>query len=91
MSHTYASIVFGVLAAVAVHRYGEFHLNRLVQAALIVILLGATAGLIAKLEYNLMAPIVSIAIVLLLAQRGEQNRIGASFGGMSYLYCVINV
>ncbi len=84
VSHTYASIVFGVLAAVAVHRYGEFHLNRLVQAALIVILLGATAGLIAKLEYNLMAPIVSIAIVLLLAQRGEQNRIGAIFGGMSY-------
>ncbi len=84
ISHIYASIVFGVLAAVAVHRYGEFHLKKPVQAVLIVMLFGSAAGLITKLEYDLMAPIASIAIVLLLAQRGVQDRIGAIVGGMSY-------
>lgn len=84
VSHIYASIVFGVLAAVAVHRYGEFHLKKPVQAALVLILLGAVVGLFANLEYNLMAPIASIAIVLLLAQSGAQGQVGAIVGGMSY-------
>jgi peptidoglycan/LPS O-acetylase OafA/YrhL len=83
-TQTFASIVFGVLAAaVAIRRptlFTELR-SRLVLGAL---LIASVAGMAAGWTYELMAPFCSISVVLLLAIKGAQHPGGQFAGGMSY-------
>ncbi len=83
-TNIYASIVFGVLAAVVVKRYGSIHLRPSVRYTLFAITLAAFAGIVAGGTYYILAPIFSIGVVLLLAIQGTQNSLGTFLGGMSY-------
>lgn len=84
ISHTYASIVFGVLAAVAVNNHGDFHTKLSARIAIFTVLAASIFGIITGLDYWLMAPIAAIAIVLLLALKGKPHPWGVFVGGMSY-------
>ena len=84
ISRTYASIVFGVLAAVIVNNYGDFHTKLSAQIIIIFILIMSIFGIIAGLDYWLMAPIAATAIVLLLAIKGKSHPWCVFVGGMSY-------
>lgn len=80
----YGSIILGVLAAVAVSRYGDFHLDRRVQAACVAVLLACALGLASGGTFMILAPTFGAAAVLLLATPGKPSRIGTIAGGMSY-------
>jgi len=80
----YASIVFGVLSAILVDRYGPLHLTRTARAVLFICAGASAIGMAMGLDYVLLAPVCSIGIVLLLAVRGPQTWFGAVVGGMSY-------
>jgi peptidoglycan/LPS O-acetylase OafA/YrhL len=80
----YASIVFGVLAAVLHHHYPDFHTRTSVRAFLLLVV-GASVALFASaLPYPLVAPAPAIAVVLLLAVPGKKSFIGSLAGGLSY-------
>ena len=83
-SHIYASIAFGVLAAVVGDAYGAFHKHYLVRILAGAVVVGSAIGFIAGVDYDLLAPICAIAVVLLLAINGNQHSVGALAGGMSY-------
>lgn len=80
----YASIVFGVLAAVAVKRFGPVHQTTLGRVAVAIVALLSAAGLAAGLAYELIVPVCAVSIVLLLAYKGERRPLGVLVGGMSY-------
>jgi peptidoglycan/LPS O-acetylase OafA/YrhL len=84
LNDTYSSIVFGVLAAVIVHHHGAIHRQPLPIGILWGTTIVAALGLIAGLNYALIAPIFSIGLVLLLAIKGNPTPIGQFVGGMSY-------
>jgi peptidoglycan/LPS O-acetylase OafA/YrhL len=84
LTHTYAAIVLGVLAAVAVQRLGEIHLTWPGRATLAAALALAAAGLVLDIGYELTAPVAGLCVVLLLAMPGRRHPAGAVFGGMSY-------
>jgi peptidoglycan/LPS O-acetylase OafA/YrhL len=84
VSKTYASIVFGVLAAVAVNAYGPFHRHYLCRAAAAVVVAASAVGFIVGWDYELLAPPCAIALVLLFAITGNRHRFGELAGGMSY-------
>lgn len=83
-TNIYASIIFGVLAAVAVNQYGNFHEKTKVKLIFSLILIASMIGFYQHNNYEKIVPFAAISIILLLSQRGEQNKIGAIFGGMSY-------
>lgn len=81
---TYASIAFGVLAAVIFKTYGAFHKDyrcRIMAAAAVAL---STIGFVARANYELVAPVCAVALVLLFAVNGRQHSLGALAGGMSY-------
>ncbi len=80
----YASIIFGVLAAVSVNQFGNFHHNIKVKLVLGFILMAAIIGFYLDLNYEKIAPFAAVSIVLLLAQVGKKNKLGTIVGGMSY-------
>lgn len=80
----YGSILLGVLASVVVNRYGPIHLNNRVRYVLFATTLASIAGIVGGFNYGLLSPIFSVGVVLLLAIKGTQDRIGAFLGGMSY-------
>lgn len=82
--NTYSSIVFGVLAAVATHEFGEFHHKNSVKSVLAVVLLMCTYLLAIDFNYSKTTPIIAVTIILLLARNGKQTKLGAITGGMSY-------
>lgn len=84
ISRTYASIVFGVLAAVIVNNYGDFHTKWSARIFIIFILIFSIFGIIVGLDYWLMAPFAAITIVLLFAIKGKPHNLGVFVGGMSY-------
>ncbi len=85
ISHNgYSSIVFGVLAAIVANRYGPIHSRPSIRYALLGITLAALLGILANLDYDRLAPIFAVGVVLLLAMPGERNRLGPFLGGMSY-------
>jgi peptidoglycan/LPS O-acetylase OafA/YrhL len=84
LTDIYASIVFGVLAAVIVYNSGPMHRGRYAVMGLSVVAVLSAAGMLAGYSYPLLSPVLSVAIVLLLAIEGPQGAVGAIVGGMSY-------
>ena len=80
----YASIVFGVLAAVAVNEFGGFYEKILVKIVLSFILLFSIYAFTSLSTYLYVSPFAAVSIVLLLAVRGEKTKLGTIVGGMSY-------
>ena len=80
----YASIVFGVCAAVIASNHPGVLSDGRTRAALGLAGLIGVAGLAAGLPYERLAPVVAICIVLVLAVKGAQKRLGVLVGGMSY-------
>ena len=81
----YSAIVFGVFAAVMVHRYGAWHSGytaRLILCAAVFI--SGWVMITGMLPYQKIAPICSIAIVLALAVPAANSSLGTLVGGMSY-------
>lgn len=84
ITNQYASIAFGVLAAVVVFHHGDVHLTPAARWSVLGITATAALGMYAGFDYDLLAPAFSIGVVLLLAVNGPQNQIGKFLGGMSY-------
>lgn len=84
ITNTYAAIVFGVLAAVVVSRYGDVHISKLGRMASGIVLLLSAVGMVQGMSYVAIAPFAGVAIVLLLAIPAQQHPMGGLFGGMSY-------
>jgi peptidoglycan/LPS O-acetylase OafA/YrhL len=80
----YASIAFGVLAAVIADAYGAFHKHYLVRILAGAVVAGSAIGFVAGADYDMLSPLCAIAVVLLLAINGNQHPAGALAGGMSY-------
>ena len=81
---TYASIAFGVLAAVIAHAYGAFHKHNLVRVVAGAVVAVSAIGFLAGADYGILSPICAIAVVFLFAINGSQHPMGALAGGMSY-------
>jgi peptidoglycan/LPS O-acetylase OafA/YrhL len=84
VSKSYASIAFGVLAAVAAHTYGAFHTRYRFRVAAAILAALTAVGLAVGADYDRLAPVCAIALVLLLAISGKQHRFGEFAGGISY-------
>jgi peptidoglycan/LPS O-acetylase OafA/YrhL len=80
----YASIVFGVLAAVFASRHRAFHLGPRVRACFWVLTIVAGWFVIRNIHYEFAAPFCAVGTVLLLAVRGQRTEWGAFLGGLSY-------
>ena len=84
VSRCYASIAFGVLAAVVASHYGDFHTRRMSRLVALLIVSISIAGFFKHADYDLVAPACAISLVLLLAVRGKQHLGGELAAGMSY-------
>lgn len=84
LTNTYAAIVFGVFAATIATRYGSQHLTTVGRTILGISLMMTTVGFVLDINYDAIAPIAAITIVLLLAVPGRQHSFGQLVGGMSY-------
>jgi peptidoglycan/LPS O-acetylase OafA/YrhL len=84
LSTTYASIVFGVLAAVIMQKHGAFHRSDWTRIAAGLVVALCIFGFAAGMNYEFLAPICSIAVVLLFAVNGPQHPGGRFAGGMSF-------
>jgi peptidoglycan/LPS O-acetylase OafA/YrhL len=84
VSKTYASIMFGVLAAVVVNAYGAFHAHYRCRIAAGAVVALSALGLATGADYDLLAPVCAIALVVLLAIKGRRHPWGELAGGISY-------
>jgi peptidoglycan/LPS O-acetylase OafA/YrhL len=84
VTRTYASIVFGVLAAVIANTRGAFHDHYLCRIIAGIVVVVSALGFVTGIDNDLVAPVCAVAIVLLLAIKGERHRWGELAGGMSY-------
>jgi peptidoglycan/LPS O-acetylase OafA/YrhL len=84
VSETYASIVFGVLAAVIMNNHGAFQQSGWTRLAASLVAIMCAFGFAAGMNYESLAPICSIALVLLFAVNGHQHAWGQFAGGMSF-------
>jgi peptidoglycan/LPS O-acetylase OafA/YrhL len=84
MGKCYASVAFGVLAAVLANRYGAFYTHRICRIASGLIIAISIVCLLKHVDYDLIAPACALSIVLLLAIRGKRHPGGALAGGISY-------
>ena len=82
VTRRYEAIVLGVLAAVVVQRFGDWHLTVIGRVALVVIALASAVGM--ETSYESMSSVCAISIVLLLAIPGQKSSLGTVVGGMSY-------
>lgn len=83
-TQTYASIVFGVLSAVIVKKFGNLHLTLSARLTFVVIIILSIVGFTKQLDYMFIAPLCAISIVMLLTTQGKQTSLGVFVGGMSY-------
>lgn len=83
-SRQYASIVFGVLAAVIAHSNPGVFERVGVRILMGVGLLVSAAAMATHLRYLLIVPFFAICTVLLLAVPGKRRALGVIAGGMSY-------
>jgi peptidoglycan/LPS O-acetylase OafA/YrhL len=82
--NVYASIAFGVAAAVMAAKLGPVHLKLVSRLILACVAIGTACGMAAGWNYETLAPPFSIAVVLLLAKMGQPVWLGAIVGGVSY-------
>lgn len=80
----YAAIVFGVVAAIVAAKRTDFHLSSTSRVLLSAIVIAGSYGLAVDFQYEHLAPILGLCIVLLLAIPSAQHKFGSIFGGMSY-------
>lgn len=80
----YIAIVLGVLSAIVVRKWGPLHLSAAGRIAIGLVFAASVAGLVADINYTLIAPITGLCIVLLLAVPGQKTAVGTIAGGMSY-------
>ena len=79
----YAPISFGVLAAIAVKRYGPFYQKRAGLITVLAITLGSATAVIFGFG-ECLSPLMSIGVVMLFAVEGKRQVAGAFLGGLSY-------
>jgi peptidoglycan/LPS O-acetylase OafA/YrhL len=84
MGKCYASVAFGVLAAVLANRYGDFYRHRICRIASGLIVAISIVCFAKHMDYDLIAPACALSVVLLLAIRGKRHPGGALAGGISY-------
>jgi len=84
VSRCYASIVFGVLAAVLANRYGEFHTRRISRIGCGLMVTISAVCFAKHAGYDFVAPACAISLVLLLAIRGKRHPGGELAAGISY-------
>ena len=82
--HKYAPIYLGVLAALIVDKYGDFHKTAVARMILVGTVIVSFTGFIYGTDYRDYSPAFSIALVLLLAIPGKENPVGKFLGGISY-------
>jgi peptidoglycan/LPS O-acetylase OafA/YrhL len=80
----YASVAFGVLAAVLANRYGAFYTHRISRIASGLVVAISIVCFVKHVDYDLIAPACALSLVLLLAIRGKRHPGGALAGGISY-------
>ncbi|QFY61347.1 acyltransferase [Rhizobium grahamii] len=80
----YASIVFGVFAAVSARRFGHIHSFTPARVMSFGGVLIFSSALFEGLSYEAWAPLLAICIVMLLAVPGKPLFMGRFLGGMSY-------
>ncbi|MDO5630958.1 MAG: acyltransferase [Paracoccus sp. (in: a-proteobacteria)] len=81
----YGSIAMGVLAAALAHQFGDWHLRRWAWLGLGVLMIATFAGFSANPSfYALLAPLFSVAVVLLCARPGRRGPVGKFFGAISF-------
>ena len=76
----FVSITFGLTAAALQYQHGDWHLKHWGTALLAVVAVASAA----MLSNQMVWPIFSISIVLLLARPAEKSSGGLIFGGISY-------
>lgn len=81
--YNFAAISFGVLAAVARHRFGDWHLTSAGTAAVLLIATGAMLALMFSLN-RVFDALIGMPIVLLLARPGNQTKLASLAGGVSF-------
>lgn len=84
LSRQYASILFGVVAAVAANAEPGMFQSARARALLGVTALASAAALAFNFHYELISPFLAISTVLLLAVPGPRQPLGEIAGGMSY-------
>jgi peptidoglycan/LPS O-acetylase OafA/YrhL len=83
--HSWASISLGVLLAISRDRFGNWYEHPIGAVVLIVSIGAALAiGLVGWVNYFVIAPTISVAVVALLARRGRPLPMGIFLGGVSY-------
>lgn len=83
-ARTYSAIVFGVISAIVVHRYGNIHLKASSRWLLLAVLFVTASLMTNDAWYSPVSPFAAMAIVLLLAVPSPQTPLGKIMGGMSY-------
>ena len=83
-NRSYASIAFGVLAAVIVNVHGAFHKHYLTRILAATVVALSTLGFLSGADYAMISPVCAVAVVLLTAVEGDRHSLGALAGGMSY-------
>lgn len=83
-SNLYAPIFLGVFAAVSVSRYGDFYEKVPAKLILTIVLIISIFGMVYSSDYRYYSPAFSISLVLLLAIKGKQDKVGEFLGGVSY-------
>lgn len=78
----YASIVFGVAAAVLERECRDFHRRTWVRASLLAVALSLSPMMVGGVAYERIAPVFAISVVLLLAVPGSPSRLGRFVGGI---------
>lgn len=81
---SYASISFGVTAALAVSKFGPWHINRVSRIIAACVAIASGIAMAAGWDATILAPLFSIAVVLLLTKLGKPTWLGAVAGGISY-------
>lgn len=84
LSRQYASIVFGVVAAVFAYSKPGILRGAPSRVLLGVVALASAGAMAFNFHYQLIAPFFSICVVLLLAIPGSRQPLGEIAGGMSY-------
>jgi peptidoglycan/LPS O-acetylase OafA/YrhL len=80
----YASVGFGVLAAVIAAEYPDWHLRRTAQVVFLLVALAAAVAMASSRTYAFAAPWFAVCVVLLCAQDIRRTALTRWLGGISF-------